>query len=415
MKTEPLYPYQQDAVLWLSGRTRGLLRLKAGYGKTRCLLEAATLGVSTSTPILILCPKSVIGSWEHEIKKWGYDKFNITVTNWDKLISWSCLKKLKGYKWEVVIGDESHRALRNPETQRAKAFNEILRRRPDARIYLATATVAGNSAADYYQTFEILISKSLGDYKTWQKKFCNIVDCAYSYSGVKYAGFKEEETPTIKKILDKISFTVSDEYANLHLPPEVIVPLAQPFDIGLDAMSEALSISTGSLETMLEQGTTPPAHIATYVKSVGLAKVVPACDWIESFPGDESLVIFAWHRDVIYQLSTQLNIPRIMGDTPQDIRDKLIQQFQNGEIKRLVLNIQSGGVGISLHQKCNNALFVEMPWSTTAFVQAKARIRRIGSKNPCFYHIMTMQKTIDTKILEVLEYKQKNIERIENV
>ena len=66
------------------------------------------------------------------------------------------------------------------------------------------------------------------------------------------------------------------------------------------------------------------------------------------------------------------------SDDP-NTREGKIKKFKNGDIKILVANPAACSEGISLHQHCHNAIFVERSFNLAHYLQSLDRIHRVGS------------------------------------
>lgn len=144
-------------------------------------------------------------------------------------------------------------------------------------------------------------------------------------------------------------------------------------------------------------------------KLAAMGKVKASIEWIESFvESDEKLVVFAHHRDVIRGVKEGLSFPvdTITGSTPMEERQRAVDAFQNNpESKVLILNIQAGGVGLTL-TAASHVLFIELPWVPAILDQAIDRTHRIGQKKNVTIYYMMGEKTIDWAIYGTLKDKR---------
>jgi SNF2 family DNA or RNA helicase len=91
-------------------------------------------------------------------------------------------------------------------------------------------------------------------------------------------------------------------------------------------------------------------------------------------------------------------------------RDEL-ERWQAGEAQALVVQVQSGSVGISL-VRASVAIYYSLSSNLVEYDQSRSRIHRPGQKRPCTYIYLTCQGTIDQKILAALRARQDVIESI---
>jgi SWI/SNF-related matrix-associated actin-dependent regulator 1 of chromatin subfamily A len=131
--------------------------------------------------------------------------------------------------------------------------------------------------------------------------------------------------------------------------------------------------------------------------------------------GHDKILIFAHHRDVIEALTVGLKdfgAKNIMGGTPMDERQKIIDEFQNDfGIKTLILSIEAAGVGITL-TAASYVIFAEFSYVPGVNEQAVDRTHRIGQTRGVITEYLTHEKSLDERILKKLLDKKKIIEDI---
>jgi SNF2 family DNA or RNA helicase len=64
---------------------------------------------------------------------------------------------------------------------------------------------------------------------------------------------------------------------------------------------------------------------------------------------------------------------------------------------------------------CSTQIFFSLDYSLERYLQAKARIHRIGQVNKCTYIHLLAKGTIDEDILQVLKNKGKMVEVVERM
>src|SRR5690625_2261873 len=130
-------------------------------------------------------------------------------------------------------------------------------------------------------------------------------------------------------------------------------------------------------------------------RAAGLAKIPAAADyisdWVEatSHQGaggemvyERPLIVWGTHQVVMDTLDAhlaELGIPHavINGATPMTRRDRIVADYQSGQIAVILANIVAAGVGITLTRGAD-ALFVETEWLPDLVSQAVDRQHRIG-------------------------------------
>jgi SNF2 family DNA or RNA helicase len=100
--------------------------------------------------------------------------------------------------------------------------------------------------------------------------------------------------------------------------------------------------------------------------------------------------------------------------TPKE-REQNISDFQADKERVIILNIRSGGVGVSLHDLNGNhprVSLISPSWSAQDVVQAVGRVWRAGSKSSSLQKIVYCANTIEEEICERMKIKIDNINTI---
>jgi SWI/SNF-related matrix-associated actin-dependent regulator 1 of chromatin subfamily A len=407
-----LFSFQHSAVEFLVSRNRALLASDAGTGKTIIAISAVNELIDTEgLHVLVLCPKSVKLNWEREIEKWAdHNKAQYwEVHNWDRLIT-PAIKDILSMDWDSVIADESHVCLKNPSAKRCKVFLEQII--PKAkRVWLATATPASKSGLDYFCTLKVLLPDHMKNWTkaSFQKEFCNEEYSPFTYTRKKYVGFNNTEI--LKEVFSKVSLRHKKEDVLKDLPPKLYTNLF--VEVDEDIVAQNLRLDREHVKELMRTGQPLPGHIAHVMQANAKGKLDQAIEWIENFPENESLVIFAWHQSIIQELRERIPGSEVIHGQINGLqRQQIVDKFSQAMVKRLICNMQAGGVGLNL-QVAKTALYIELPFSPTYWIQSQDRIHRIGSVGS-HIHIVRMlgAGTIDEIIWSVLDERMKVISEV---
>lgn len=71
----------------------------------------------------------------------------------------------------------------------------------------------------------------------------------------------------------------------------------------------------------------------------------------------------------------------IYGETPQDERDKTIDEFNYGQLQMIVTNPATLAESVSLHKSCHEAHYLELNYNLYQYLQSRDRIHRLGLKD----------------------------------
>ena len=146
---EKLRPYQRSAVDFIAEHPKTLLADEMGTGKTLQSLASVEEWkirnkIEGPTHQLIVCPKSLRGTWQNEIEKWlGHqpvavidgrnpaarlkqlaeteDTGGFVIVNWESAWRDPLHKELAKRDWTAVIADEAHRA-KNRKAKQTKGL-----------------------------------------------------------------------------------------------------------------------------------------------------------------------------------------------------------------------------------------------------------------------------------------------------
>ena len=218
-----LYPYQEEAVKFLTSRKKGILASEMGSGKTLAAIVAAL--EDKYEKILIICPASVKMTWKKELEllvpndditivegsKWKENKF--TIINYDILknfyeVPTETVKKkelnlnddgeivnvikektvvsrkksviaeamdnsqLYQSKFDLVIIDEAHR-LSNTTSGIFKIVSDLLNRSNPKGIYAITGTPITNRPINFFNILKIIDAPLANDWKYYVERYCD--------------------------------------------------------------------------------------------------------------------------------------------------------------------------------------------------------------------------------------------------
>jgi hypothetical protein len=98
----------------------------------------------------------------------------------------------------------------------------------------------------------------------------------------------------------------------------------------------------------------------------------------------------------------------IVGDTPQEERDRIMAAVQSDQMRRVILNMQAGGESISLHNltgKHPRATILPHQYSAKLFRQAVFRTARSGATEKALVLLPVVAGTVEEDIKKSVERK----------
>lgn len=104
----------------------------------------------------------------------------------------------------------------------------------------------------------------------------------------------------------------------------------------------------------------------------------------------------------------------INGRVTGEERQKIINNFREGNLKVLIASPATLAESISLHRACQSAIYVNRNYNAAQFIQSKDRIHRINMPEgtTANYYFILNSNTIDESINERLELKEQRMLRI---
>jgi len=134
----------------------------------------------------------------------------------------------------------------------------------------------------------------------------------------------------------------------------------------------------------------------------------------ETLGNRESLLIFSQYKEICDSLNELIKQQfgyttyQLDGSTSRQKREEMIEKFQDTETPAAVfiLSLKAGGVGITL-TKANHVFHFDRWWNPAVENQATDRAYRIGQDKSVFAYKFITLGTIEERIDQMLEDKQK--------
>ena len=130
---------------------------------------------------------------------------------------------------------------------------------------------------------------------------------------------------------------------------------------------------------------------------------------------DKSVVIFCNFRNSLDCFLTELkDCSVIWGGQNETERQSMIDEFQNNISKVMLCQIQSGGVGLSLHDLHGRprSSLICPTYSAIDLKQALGRIHRAGAKSKSVQRIIFAADSIEEQVMKKVRAKLRNIETL---
>ncbi|MCL1079265.1 DEAD/DEAH box helicase [Parashewanella spongiae] len=440
-----LRPYQNRGLSWLAYlESLGMnpcLADDMGLGKTMQVISLL-LRSPQKQPAILIAPTSVVGNWFKELQKFapeikalihhGSNRKNIAfadqVAQYQVVItSYGLLRKdktiLKDIDWSRIIIDEAQN-IKNPMAQQTKA---LLSLSAPSRLAL-TGTPIENRLMDLWSIFNFLNPGLLGSQASFRKQFetpiqrdNNLVQNKLLKRIVEPFILRRLKTDKniIQDLPDKIEQKVycqlSGEQASLY--QTLVDEITEQIEEAESDNAKQKAVMLSAL-LKLKQCCNHPAQLLqdgsdfSVERSIKLQRLVELCT--EAMNNQESILIFSQFTDICGQLELLLkkqhgfNTYYLHGGTSRTKREKMVDEFQQTETAPsiFILSLKAGGVGITL-TKANHVIHFDRWWNPAVENQATDRAFRIGQNKTVFAHKFISIGTIEEKIDDMLESKQK--------
>jgi len=402
-----LFPFQKIGAAFLTKSRQALLADEPGVGKTVQVLSAVE--ILNLMRILVICPASVISGWIKEIieclGEGALSRF--TIISYNKAKEYSEVNQ----SYDALVLDEAH-YLKTPDSQRTQAVfgNEKGLARRAKYVWALTGTPIPNRPRELYPVLKCLADKYIAPYNTIEKfeqRFCGAY---WDGRGMNARGSSHMDD-LFQRLNSGFMLRRTMDEVLPQLPPAV--PQIIPFKLSeedrrfiIEAENSILNreeyIST-VMEDFSQLGDS-----ASLMKATGLATVRFATEFVkDQLNTVEKVVVYAWHRDVIFTLFENLQkfnpVVHMGGLSAADKDANKLKFMRDPSCRVLIGNIESSGVGLNgLQEVCRTCVFAEIIWGPGRVGQAVRRLRRLGmdiNKGRVNAYILNAEGTIQDAVL----------------
>ena len=439
-----LFVHQQNAydfALESFEKSKGVALL-ADMGTGKSMMTIAITGTLEKDKgvkrMLVVCPKSIVGVWEDEFRKFADYKYALTVldgtmekkkaafgfmngqalqiivVNYESC--WRLESEITKWKPDLIVCDESSK-IKNPSASQSKALHRL--GRITKYNMILTGTPVTGSPLDFFSQYKFLNDKILGtSFYLFRSRYAVLG----GYQNRMVIGYRH-----IAELVEKVhsvAFRIKIDDA-VDLPPFIdetrIVPLEPQAQsiykrIEKDCYAElsngevtARNVLTQLLRLSQCSGGFIRDDIKGEAEQVSSAKLDALEDILDACMDEgRKVVVFARFVPEIVGIEEllkkkQIGYSLIYGATTD--RAEQVKKFQEDpNIKVFVGQLQTTGMGLTL-TAANVAVFYSLDFSYANYEQSRARIHRIGQKEKCLYIHLVGKGTVDEKILHALKHK----------
>ena len=379
--------------------------------------------------VAVICPKSVIPSWERELEEFGVEP--LFVLNYEKIrtgnTDYMSKRGKKIMKWEIpentlIFMDEIHKA-KGPYTQNSQLLISLLN-----QGYL----VHGMSATSCEDPTEMRaigymlglhsLNKSEGGKRSWYSWMLN-----YGCLQDQWKNWTLRSRKKLEDVKNNIygvtghKLTVEDFPDSFRDNRVFVEPIQFSAPSKIIKAYEDLGVTPDIVEHFVEHGTVEDSDfdIVNILKARMLAESYKAMDLVDmaidyTIQG-YSVVIFVNFKDTIDAICNKLDCGRIDGGQTVAERQLVIDTFQNDKTRILAVNIAAGGTGLSLHDtqgKYPRVSLISPSFSAKNHLQVLGRIHRNGAKSDALQKILVAANSIEENVMKSIDKKLKNLEAL---
>lgn len=463
-----LRDYQLRGLNWLHRMTSlglgGCLADDMGLGKTVTLIALHLRRQerkATKGPTLVVCPASLLGNWEREIRRFaptasvrrfhgpgrdlagldggggrdggdgggrdggdGGDGSGVDDGSGGDFVltTYGTLRRdverLAEQPWGLLVADEAQH-VKNPHAHTAQALRRIPSR---ARVAL-TGTPVENNLSELWSLLDWTTPGLLGTLTSFRDRYAKAVE-----------GDRDE--PTARRLAALIRpFLLRRRKSDPGIAPEL--PPKTETDRPVSLTKEQVSLYEALVRELMAEiaGTDGMArrglvmklltglkqvcnHPAQYLKEPGDARLPGRSGKLELLDElldtvlaeDGSVLVFtqyvAMGRLIERRLAERgVETLFLHGGTPVGRREEMVDAFQAGEKRVFLLSLKAAGTGLNL-TRAGHVVHYDRWWNPAVEDQATDRAYRIGQTQPVQVHKLIAEGTVEEKVADMLRQKR---------
>ncbi|WP_030483453.1 DEAD/DEAH box helicase [Nocardioides aequoreus] len=440
-----LRDYQRRGLTWLAELT--------GVGVGACLADDMGLGKTVTLialhlhrrsrgllggPTLVVCPASLLGTWEGELRRFAPDvavrRFHgssrsladlddgFVLTTYGTMRSDAAgAAALAGVTWDLVVADEAQH-VKNPRSATARHLRAL---RSRCRVAL-TGTPVENNLVDLWAILDWATPGLLGSRaafrKAWAAPIEAGVDPAVARRFAQLVGpfllRRRKSDPGIAPELP--AKTETDHVVGLTQEQVVLYEtlVRESMRRIREADEETRRGLVLALLTGLKQICNHPAHYLRQPSGrlrgrsgkLELFDELLATVLADDGPDGSAMLVFTQYVEMARLLERHLaaaGVPTMLlhGGTPVRERERMVRDFQAGTVPVFLLSLKAGGTGLTL-TRADHVVHLDRWWNPAVEDQATDRAHRIGQTRAVQVHRLMTEGTIEERIGRLLERKR---------
>ncbi len=439
-----LREYQHDGVRWMAQLVElglgGILADDMGLGKTVMLIalhlhleDLAREAGEPLAPTLVVCPASVVGNWEREIRRFAPDvavrrhhgvgrslegvRDGFVVTTYATLRRDAEDLAALSPGWGVVVADEAQ-YVKNVRSAAAKALRAI----PSPVRLALTGTPVENGLTELWSILDWTTPGLLGGLEDFRRRWSRPIERAQDRD--RAAELSRLVRPFVLRrrksdpgIAPELPPKTETDY-RVHLTREQV----GLYEAVVRETMAQIEASDGMqrrglvvrLLTQLKQVCNHPAQLLREPRGTlrGRSGKLEMLDELveEILAEDGAVLVFTQYAQMGHLLTRHLAERRISaqflhGGTTVAAREQMVTRFQAGEVPVFVLSLKAGGTGLNL-TRADHVIHYDRWWNPAVEDQATDRAHRIGQTKPVQVHRLIAEGTIEESVAELIASKR---------
>lgn len=435
--------YQHEGYSWLKFlrdyNLGGILADEMGLGKT---IQTISLMIDIQTkkkkkPFLVIAPTSVVENWDIELDRFApslkriilragdrseyYKKLpdaDVVITSYALFVR--DFEKIKKHQFDTLILDEAQFV----KNYQSKAYGLVRQIKTESKIAL-TGTPLENSLMELWSIFSIVAPGLFPDPKKFQEIYRTPIEKYQDTSALnrlrsrirpfilrRQKSAVEKQLPLKNEQIIYLNLNEKHQYLyDLQLQHERKRVLGLLQEGGLKEHRFEILRSLMKMRQMCLH----PQLVDKKHGGISATKIEALKDYIEEIVAeDHRILIFSQFTSFLVSVKEalyQLHVDYLYLDGQTKKRGELVKKFQEGNVPVFVISLKSGGFGLNL-TAADYCILLDPWWNPAVEQQAVDRTHRIGQTKPVFVYKMIAKNTIEEKVLQLQQKKQKLFKNI---
>ena len=406
------YPYQIDGIRFLARSKGALLGDEMGLGKTIQAIGALKVlhSLKRVQRALILCPRTLISQWEHELREWAPELFvqkvrgsqearaqywrsgaTVHITNYETWRNDSSKMRDLRRQFDLVIFDEAQ-TFKQPESATTTAVQKIAA----AYRWGLSGTPLENRLEDIVTIYSVLLPDLLRKLN------------------------QPYQAQSVKRLIQPYFLRRRISATGLSLPEKIRK------DVWLELTNRQRQtyerIEAESRRRLLEPGMTGThvwAEISKLKQTCSYDSETHSSCKLDYLVQELEIIVANHQKALVFSQYPQITLrplmkrlqsfdPAIYDGTLSDMQARqLVNAFQGKEAPRVLLtSVRAGGTGLNL-TRASQVFHFDQWWNPAVARQAEARAHRIGQSDRVVVFSLYAKDTIDERIYDLLRSKER--------